>query len=441
MNNFFANSPQQGLTRFDNVSRDGYLVAKNYILIELYRDPYILDFYIIPSKDKRCIILCHLPELEMIDKVKDDKPRMLKLMSYSKLFTKILKNSLTSSNENDFRFVKIRDFTDQTSDKLKWCILCPTQIPYNKIIFDESTKENKFIEQILGDICYVVNDFDEVNNKYNLDPQNKSWIANSRVRKLAKIAYEVHNEGWCTFGCSLRDNILNDKVKELILKEGYILLTDTGIGYPFDIPVPKSDINDSILIVRADLFFPNLKKEDFVYFIHLKPKGDNLWEASININKNIVEAIDTCLNFIDTKNGKIPAFAYQYLPYSAHIWINSNPNTRNKPFEKCVECIIESDKKILERPFSDEKYKAIVKSGHSLKLKNKVNIFLSDKPWKNLEPLSELLFYGMVVSKEAHNIANNSERIKAEAKQRHREQWVELFVNGIKIYARAKRFL
>ena len=96
MNNFFSNSPQQGLTRFDNVSRDGYLVAKNYILIELYRDPYILDFYIIPSKDKRCIILCHLPELEMIDKVKDDKPRMLKLMSYSKLFTKILKNSLTS---------------------------------------------------------------------------------------------------------------------------------------------------------------------------------------------------------------------------------------------------------------------------------------------------------------------------------------------------------
>lgn len=441
MNCFFSKTPTSGLSSFEDGSKDGYIIAKNYILIELFRDSYILDFYIVPSKDKTCVILCHIPELEIIDSMKTDQFRMLKLMEESKLFAKIIRNSLDASKSNDFKFVKIPDFVNPDSETKNWCVSYSTLIPYNKVIFDATTEESKFIGQILTDFCYVVDDFYGVYDKYRLNPYNKSWIINSRVRKLSKIAYKVHKAEWCTFGCSLRDDTLREPVKELILKEGYIVLTNTGIGYPFDIPIPRTDINDSLLIVRADLFFPALLEDNFVYFIHLKSRGENMWDAYINIDKDIIFAADHWLNFIDTKPNKIPAFAYKYLPYSAHIWVNSNLRFRNTRFMDHIDCVLESDKKILELPFKDEYFQKIIKSENSLKFMNPINIFFSDKPWKNLEPLAELIFYGLVVSWEVQNIVDNIETIKSDIKQRNKQQWVELLINTAKIFGKMNRIL
>lgn len=440
MNRFFSKTPTSGLSSFENSSKDGYIIAKNYILIELFRDSTFLDFYIVPSKDKTCVILCHIPELEIIDSVKTDQFRMLKLMGESKLFAKILKNSLDVSKSNDFKFVKIPDFVNPDCKTKNWCVSYTTPIPYNKVIFDASTDEYKFFCQSLSDICYVADDFYGVYYKYSLDPHNKSWIINSRVRKISKIAYKVHEAGWCTFGCSLRDDILNDTVKELILKEGYIVMTNSGMCYPFDIPIPQTDINDSVLIVRADLFFPDLLKDDFVYFIHLKPKGENMWEAYIELNNEIILAVDHCLNNIDTKPTKFPAYAYKYLPYSAHIWVNSNFVYQNSRFMDHVDFEFESDKKFLERPFKDEYFKNIVKSENSLKFLAPINIIFSDRPWKNLEPLAELIFYGLIVSWEVQNLVDNIETIKSDMKQRNKQLWFRIIINFAKILCTMQRF-
>ena len=441
MNSFFSKTPTPGLTYFDSTSKDGYLVARNYIVIELVRDSYILDFYVVPSKDRTCIVLCHLPELAIIDSIRNDKVMLLRTMGYSKLFARILRNSLKASLDNDFTFVKMRDFVNPDTAEMKWCLSFNTPVPYNKVIFEESTDAGKFIGQILSDCCYAADDFYGVYNKLILDPRNKPWIANSRARKISSLACQLIDNDWGSFGCSLGDNTLNDKVKDLLAKEGYILLTDSGTGYPFDVPVPDSDVNESLLLVRSDLFFPGLKKKDYIFFIHLKPKGMNLWEAYVNIDKNVIAAADNMLNSVDTRKKRISPFSYRYLPYSAHIWFNSNPQLRGSRFEDNIECYLESDKKLAKQPFNDDKYRQIVKSGSSLRLKEPVAVSFSGRPWENLEPLAELIYYGLIVTGEIYNIVENSDAVMAELKKRNKERWSQLFMDTVKIYARINRII
>lgn len=106
-----------------------------------------------------------------------------------------------------------------------------------------------------------------------------------------------------------------------------------------------------------------------------------------------------------------------------------------------IDCVLESDKKILELPFKDEYFQKIIKFENSLKFMTPINIFFSDKPWKNLEPLAELIFYGLVVSWEVQNIVDSIETIKSDIKQRNKQQWFELLINTAKIFGKMNRIL
>lgn len=440
MKQLFNKIQTAGLKYFDRNSSspdDGYQVYSNYVFLELHRNEYYLDFYIVPSKDGNCILLGYIPELSLIDNLRKDKIRLLKLMLHSKLFAKVLKDSLTHKSNNLFNFTAINDFTEDNRTDKRWCVKYSSSIPYNQNIFNEELPESQFIAQILGELCFVADDYYGVYNAYNLDATNKEWIRSPKITAISKYAYKLHKENWCTFGSSLND--FEPKLKELLLKEGYILLTPTGIAYPFDIPVEKKDIGNSNLIVRADLFFPHLNKENFAYFINLEKENDK-WKASINIHPELIRIVDTMLNNVDTKNNKIPALSYKYLPISSHIWVNSIEKPRYNNIKDYIDIVLKSDETIADEPFNDNEYKNIIKKGNSLIYASPLSIDFTNRPWHIPTAISDLIFYGIVISYEIYNIATNYQMVENAIKNRKSKQWTELSLNILKIVGKISRF-
>ena len=76
MKQLFSKVPTYGLTYFDRNSAtpdDGYTIRSNYVLVELHRGDWFLNYYIVPSKEGTCILLGYIPELSLVEQLKNNK--------------------------------------------------------------------------------------------------------------------------------------------------------------------------------------------------------------------------------------------------------------------------------------------------------------------------------------------------------------------------------
>lgn len=441
MKQLFSKVPTYGLTYFDRNSAtpdDGYTIRSNYVLVELHRGDWFLNYYIVPSKEGTCILLGYIPELSLVEQLKNNKIKLLKLMQHSSLFAKVLKDSLAHKSHNLFNFTTVKDFVEGGGSAHCWCVKYTSDIAYNQNIFNETLPESHLIGQILSDICMLADDFYGVYNTYNLDPRNKEWLQTSKMAAISNYAYKIHEDKMCSFGNALNTDDLPIKVKDLLMKEGYILLTSTGIAYPFDVEVRSEDIGNSTLLIRADLFFPNLKKDQFAYFIHLELK-DGKWQASIDLQW-LAELVDKALNHVDTRKTKMTALSYKYFPVSSHIWVNSIATPRYKKFKEYIDEVLKTDKQIIDRPFNDNGYKNFVKKGTRIICVSPLSINFTNRPWNIPSAVSDLIFYGIIINYEVYNIVKNEAALEKEAKQRKSQQWLELSGNILKIVSKISRF-
>lgn len=437
MKTFPNEQPTPGLRGFEHVDKnfpdDGYMVHKDYLMIELRRNGFVLDFYLRSRGSKGSTIFVNVPELAIISELKHDKVGMLRFMSQSEGVSELVKNSYGNTsgtkNEDAVRIACIKDFTCQETATDVMCLCVNTPVPVSMRIFSDGSEEENLMATYMNMICEAAETFQAAYYDFTGNIRNHTWVRKSKLMAKQKIVEDLYTKK-CFTSCFLPVDSLKEHtdVYEKLKISKCMLLTTNDIMYNYNNPVWKQDICRSMLFINASAFFPKFEGKGMLFLVELIPDGDDKWLVRIPmpVDYEVMEKL------FYSKNGefKVKDFIHNAMPLTTRLMYISGSNNGNKRLEDCIDVYLED---IKEFNIPVETYKPFRFVNGYIQTETAVSISLTRNPWSGLENVADILSCAVSVIDELLHSEKH-------AKNYRTKQWLHLGKDVLKIALKAHRF-
>lgn len=291
---------------------DGYIASRHFVMIEIVRNGYAMDFYLRPTADGQCLFCAGLPYLDLLDLLKDDKSELLRFMSQSPSVSQAIRHSFGQGRDlGKIHFAKLKDFTEPLSGSLVWCIAKLLPVKVSPHVMDDRSPDSAVVEQAMNEAVLLANDYFLLYDAYDQRPANHLWVKNSIVRKDARLIDHLLASGLFSYFLMPRKEMQRvlqwrgESEKQMfdswLDNPGCALLTRGGTGIRYENAVIREDFNGmACLMVNVNMLCPASGHEDYVFLIELHPQAGNVWKPSLVVFdglKDVFQKMDTLYSY------------------------------------------------------------------------------------------------------------------------------------------------
>lgn len=291
-------------------------------------DGTIKTLYIRQCSNIGYIVYAHIPELSILEELGNNKLKLLKFLSQDKLLTMVYKNSVSPQKETGIpAFEKITNTFDETPKKESWVIReCMTGI-FSIDTLKWAGHENEMFIGCVNEIIHIYNAFLRVTNMLARDYSCEKWVLKDGPKDGAQTIEQCKKSNlFPDFIQHLNTDNTDSVVINLFKEKGIVVFSDKWVYTYGDQIYPEDYKKNLKMWVKAEIFSPKLKGENYLYEIDLElfNENGNLWKPRIKLGPIGEFGSKVFDNAHINQTPKIDRKVYESMKDVARLWFYSN---------------------------------------------------------------------------------------------------------------------